>query len=39
VPPRILIGGSLYLAGHVLALNGTRRPESIVGASPHDQRG
>jgi len=23
VPPRILIAGSLYLAGHVLALNGT----------------
>jgi dihydrofolate synthase/folylpolyglutamate synthase len=23
VPPRILITGSLYLAGHVLALNGT----------------
>jgi dihydrofolate synthase/folylpolyglutamate synthase len=22
-PPRILIAGSLYLAGHVLALNGT----------------
>jgi dihydrofolate synthase/folylpolyglutamate synthase len=22
-PPRILITGSLYLAGHVLALNGT----------------
>ena len=23
VPPRILITGSLYLAGHVLGLNGT----------------
>ena len=23
VPPRILIAGSLYLAGHVLAINGT----------------
>jgi dihydrofolate synthase/folylpolyglutamate synthase len=23
VPPRILITGSLYLAGHVLAVNGT----------------
>jgi dihydrofolate synthase/folylpolyglutamate synthase len=23
VPPRILITGSLYLAGHVLAANGT----------------
>jgi dihydrofolate synthase/folylpolyglutamate synthase len=23
VPPRILITGSLYLAGHVLAINGT----------------
>ena len=23
VPPRILITGSLYLAGHVLAFNGT----------------
>jgi dihydrofolate synthase/folylpolyglutamate synthase len=23
IPPRILIGGSLYLAGHVLAINGT----------------
>jgi dihydrofolate synthase/folylpolyglutamate synthase len=23
VPPRIMIAGSLYLAGHVLALNGT----------------
>ncbi|MGB6395603.1 MAG: bifunctional folylpolyglutamate synthase/dihydrofolate synthase, partial [Bradyrhizobium sp.] len=23
VPPRILITGSLYLAGHVLSLNGT----------------
>jgi dihydrofolate synthase/folylpolyglutamate synthase len=23
VPPRILIAGSLYLAGHVLAENGT----------------
>ena len=23
MPPRILIAGSLYLAGHVLALNGT----------------
>jgi dihydrofolate synthase/folylpolyglutamate synthase len=23
IPPRILIAGSLYLAGHVLALNGT----------------
>ena len=23
VPPRILISGSLYLAGHVLGLNGT----------------
>jgi dihydrofolate synthase/folylpolyglutamate synthase len=23
IPPRILITGSLYLAGHVLALNGT----------------
>ena len=23
VPPRILIAGSLYLAGHALALNGT----------------
>jgi dihydrofolate synthase/folylpolyglutamate synthase len=23
VPPRIMITGSLYLAGHVLALNGT----------------
>jgi dihydrofolate synthase/folylpolyglutamate synthase len=22
-PPRILIAGSLYLAGHVLAINGT----------------
>jgi dihydrofolate synthase/folylpolyglutamate synthase len=22
VPPRILIAGSLYLAGHVLAING-----------------
>ena len=23
VPPRILVTGSLYLAGHVLAVNGT----------------
>jgi len=23
VPPRILISGSLYLAGHVLEINGT----------------